>query len=258
MSYDSQDILRTFAEKHGIEFPLLSDQGSHEMRRLGLLNERVQEDHAVYGIQANPRHEGLPYPGVFVLDEAGTITSKRFHESYRERDTGATLIASTLGLLEPAAGTVATAADDVVRVRAWLDSPTYRFFQRIHLNVEVAVAPGFHVYGSPASEGLVPLAVELAPLDGVEIGAVAWPAPHPFRPEGLTFEQLIHEGVVRGSIPLTFAGAPGAGDRLVRVTIRYQACNDSSCFPPTSAQLELLVREVALVDRSLPTSAAKT
>lgn len=258
MSYDSQDILRTFAEKHGIEFPLLSDQGSREMRRLGLLNERVQEDHTVYRIPPNPRHEGLPYPGVFVLDEAGIITSKRFHESYRERDTGATLIASTLGLLEPADGIVATAVDDVVRVRAWLDSPTYCFFQRIHLNVELAVVPGFHVYGSPASEGLVPLAVELAPLDGVEIGAAAWPAPHPFRPEGPTFELLVHEGVVRGSLPLTFSGAPGAGDRLLQVTIRYQACNESSCFPPTSAQLELLVSEVALVDRSLPTTAAAT
>jgi cytochrome c biogenesis DsbD-like protein/AhpC/TSA family protein len=257
VSYDSQDILRAFAEKHGIEFPLLSDQGSHEMRRLGLLNERIREDHAVYGIEPNPRHEGLPYPGVFVLDEAGIITNKRFHESYRERDTGAALIASTLGLREPADGAAWTTVDDVVRARAWLDSPTYCFFQRIHLNVEVAVAPGLHVYGSPASEGLVPLTVELAQLDGIEIGAAAWPAPHPFRPAGLAFELPVHDGLVRGSLPLTFSGAPGAGDRLVRVTIRYQACSESSCFPPTSAQLELLVREVALVDRTLPTSAAK-
>ena len=41
------------------------------MRGLGLINERVQEDHAAYGIPPNPRHVNLPYPGVFVLDARG-------------------------------------------------------------------------------------------------------------------------------------------------------------------------------------------
>ena len=63
---------------------------------LGLINERVQEDHAYYGIQPNPKHVNLPYPGVFVLDAAGTITHKRFHQSYRVRDTGAGIPADEL------------------------------------------------------------------------------------------------------------------------------------------------------------------
>ncbi len=85
ISYDSVEILRGFADKHDIRFPLLSDEGSRVIRQLGLINERVQEDHAVYGIKPNPRHVDLPYPGVFVLDEDGIIVHKRFHESYRER-----------------------------------------------------------------------------------------------------------------------------------------------------------------------------
>ena len=40
------------------------------IRALGLINERVQEDHAVYGIKPNARHVDLPYPGVFVLVHA--------------------------------------------------------------------------------------------------------------------------------------------------------------------------------------------
>ena len=96
ISYDAVAILRGFATEHGISFPLLSDEGSDVIRRLGLLNERVQEDHAAYGVQPNPRHLGVPYPGVFVLDERGIVVRKRFHESYRERDTGSGLIADTL------------------------------------------------------------------------------------------------------------------------------------------------------------------
>src|SRR5207244_2571760 len=68
ISYDSVEILRNFAATHGITYHLLSDEGSHAMRGLGLINDRVQEDHAVYGIKPNARHVNLPYPGVFVLD----------------------------------------------------------------------------------------------------------------------------------------------------------------------------------------------
>jgi peroxiredoxin len=254
ISYDSVEILRGFAEKHGITFPLLSDEGSHVIRQLGLLNERVQEDHAYYGIASNARHVGLPYPGVFVLDERGVITQKRFHESYRVRDTGAGLVAQTLGRLEAVDASDVRHEDEAVRVRAWLDSPTYAFFQRLHLNVEISVAPGFHVYGGPVPAGFIPLSVEVAPIDGVEIGTVAWPAPHSFTVDGLDEEFWVHEGTVRSSLPLTFAGPPGAGDHVIQVTVSYQACSDSACLVPTSISLSLPVKEVALVGRELPGS----
>src|SRR5215471_3525687 len=103
-SYDSVEVLRNFADAHGITYPLLSDEGSHAMRGLGLINDRVQEDHAVYGIQPNPRHVNLPYPGLFVLDSDGLVTQKRFYESYRKRDTGTGLLAQVLGVVkEPSA-----------------------------------------------------------------------------------------------------------------------------------------------------------
>ena len=41
-----------------IGYPLLSDEGT--LRRLGLINERIQEDHAVYGIAPRPRHVTAP------------------------------------------------------------------------------------------------------------------------------------------------------------------------------------------------------
>lgn len=252
ISYDPVEILRAFAEKHGISFPLLSDHGSHVIRQLGLLNERVQEDHAHYGIASNPRHVGLPYPGVFVLDERGVVTQKRFHESYRVRDTGIGLVDQTLGRLEAADAGKAIHEDEVVRVRAWLDSPTYAFFQRLHANVEVSVAPGFHVYGHPAPAGFRPLAVEVAPIDGVEIGTASWPAPHLFKMDGLDEQFWVHEGKARSALPLTFSGPPGAGDHVIHVTVSYQACSDSACLAPASISLSLPVNEVALVGRELP------
>jgi hypothetical protein len=257
VSYDAVDILRAFADEHGISFPLLSDQASHVMRRLGLINERVQEDHAAYGIPANPRHQNLPYPGVFVLDEAGIVTRRRFHESYRERDTGTGLIATALGIHDAPSEAIATSPRDVVSVRAWLDSPTYGFFQRLLLTVEITVAPGFHVYGNPAAEGTIPLSVEVTPIEGVEVGAATWPAPGPFRVNGLDVEFRVHDGTIRGFLPVVFSGPPGAGDHILEVAVTHQACDASSCLAPASTRFELVVKEVGLVGRPLAASAPK-
>src|SRR5215469_213937 len=162
ISYDSVDVLRDFAALHGITYPLLSDVGSHAMRGLGLINERVQEDHAVYGIQPNARHVNLPYPGAFFLDRDGLVAQKRFYESYRERDTGTGLIAQTLGIIdEPSARVVAT--NSPVTVRAWLDSPTYVFFQRLMLTVEVSIESGFCVCAEPSRDGVTPLSIAIEP-----------------------------------------------------------------------------------------------
>lgn len=255
ISYDTVEVLRGFAEKHGITYSLLSDQGSHVIRRLGLLNERVQDDHAHYGIAANPRHVGLPYPGVFALDERGVVTRKRFHESYRERDTGLGLAARTLDRLVAIGASEEASGDEVVRVRAWLDSPTYAFFQRVHVNMEVSVAPGFHVYGHPAPAGCVPLSVDVAAIDGVEVGPVEWPAPNPFAVDGLDERFCVHEGTVRGSLPLTFSAPPGAGAHVVRITVSYQACSDAACLVPASVSRDLRIEEIALVGRELPGAA---
>src|SRR5262245_48595162 len=242
---------------HGITYPLLSDEGSRTMRGLGLINDRVQEDHAVYGIQPNPRHSNLPYPGAFVLDRDGVVKQKRFYESYRERDTGTGLVPQALGIgKEPSAPVVAS--DGPVTVRAWLDSPTYVFFQRLMLTVEVSTATGFHVHGQPVRDGLTPLSIEIDALDGLQVGPARWPSPRRITGPSDEDGQWVHHGIVRGTLPLTFAAAPGQGDCMVDVTVRYQACDDASRLAPSAVQLRLPVREAALVGRSLPGPASTT
>jgi hypothetical protein len=252
ISYDTVETLASFAEIHRIGYSLLSDDGSLVMRRLGLINERVQEDHAVYGIAPNPRHVNLPYPGVFVLDERGTIVQKRFHESYRERDTGPGLIAETLGIFSPRHEVGVETENDMVSVRAWLDSPTYCAFQRLHLVVELAIAPGLHVYGSPTPEAYVPLGIEVTAIPGMDVKSGRWPSSRPFRVPGLNEQFLVHEGTVRGLLPLVFTAPPGAGDHVIKAIVRYQLCSASTCWPPATIPVELPVREVVLAGRSLP------
>jgi hypothetical protein len=256
ISYDSVTVLAAFSAKHGIGYPLLSDEGSHTLRRLGLINERVGEDHAAYGIPANPRHVNLPYPGVFVLDEHGVIAEKRFHESYRERDTGAGLLAQSLGILDGPRGAETAVGGHAVRVRAWLDSPTYCASQRLHLSVELDIPAGLHVYAAPAPDGCAPLSLDVGRIDGLELRPVSWPEPRRLRVSGLDEEVWAHQGTIRGTLPLAFTAPAGGGDHLLEAVLRYQVCGDGLCAPPESVRLALPVREVALVDRTLPTPKA--
>lgn len=120
ISYDAVEILRGFADKHGIAYTLLSDQGSKIISELGLLNERVNEQHAAYGIAMQDRHRGLPYPGVFLFDEHGRVLQKRFHQSYRERETGAGIIEQGFGITSATHGPEAHGQSDGVKRTDWV------------------------------------------------------------------------------------------------------------------------------------------
>lgn len=51
ISFDLVAILQAFASRYGITYPLLSDEGSLVIRRLGLLNEQLEQQHAHCGVR---------------------------------------------------------------------------------------------------------------------------------------------------------------------------------------------------------------
>ncbi len=247
ISYDPADALGAFAAKYGIAYPLLSDEGSATIRRLGLLNEQVGEHHAFYGVPLREGVYGVPYPGTFILDEQGVVVEKRFEDSYRERETGAGILESAFGIETSVHGPEARADAEGVALRAYLDSDTYRSMQRLHLTVELALAPSLHVYAQPVPEGYVPLTVEVAPIDGLEVGELEGPTPRPFRVDGLDEAFVVYEGTVRLGVPLTFTQR--GEDQTIVVTVRYQACTATECFVPAMVRLELPLKVVNHVER---------
>jgi len=81
ISYDSVEILKEFADKRKVTFPLLSDPDSQTIKAYGLLNAA-----------AKGKQEGIPYPGMFVVDKDGVIRAKLFHEGPLKRHTPEDLI----------------------------------------------------------------------------------------------------------------------------------------------------------------------
>lgn len=237
LSYDAVPVLAAFAEKRGITFPLLSDEGSQTIRELGLLNQHVAEQHAFYGIQMRDEHQGIPYPGTFVLDEDGVITDKRFEQSYRVRPTAPIFSELAFGPSAEVPEEAARVPGSGVLVEAWTDVPAYRPYQQVRLHVQVTLAPGHHAYVRPVPEGFVPFGVDVDPLDGLTVEAPEWPPGRPFRVSGLDEEFFVVEGTVRLVVPLLFT--KNLGSTVVRAAVRYQTCTEAECFPPASAPVEL-------------------
>ncbi len=240
MSYDSVEVLSGFAAKYAIEYPLLSDEGSAVIRALGLLNEQAAEQVA-----------GIPHPGTFVLDGDGTVRSKHFYESYRERDTGAGVLDHLLGLDHASDVAPVQANAGSIEVRAWLDKPTYSWGQRLWLTVELDVPDGLHVYGSPIPEGYYPLAIDIEPVDRIIVGDMQLPEAQPFRVEGLDEAFVVYEGRVRVTVPITFM-LVDAGAVELKLRVSFQACTATDCLMPESALLVLDVPEEPLVERPKP------
>lgn len=240
-------MLHHFAKKHGITYALLSDEGSQVIRALGLLNEQVYEQHAAYGIPKQDHHWGVPYPGVFLLDAQGYVTQKRFQQSYRERETGVGLLEQGFRVASSIHGPESLGQSEGVKVRAYLDSESYRFFQRLWLTVELTIEPGLHVYAQPIPEGYIPLTIEVSPIAGLVVGDPQWPTPQPFRIAGLDEAFYVYEDNVALSLPVTLTQE--GDDQTLQVEVRYQACSKTDCFMPRAIALPLSVRSADHVER---------
>ncbi len=91
ISYDDVATLKQFADRVKLAFPLLSDPGSKTIEAYGIRRGDVKP---------GSREDGVPYPGIFLIDRSGEVRGKLFWEGYFQRP----------------------GADDVVRAIEQLDS----------------------------------------------------------------------------------------------------------------------------------------
>ena len=248
ITYDRQVDLKAFADKQGVDYPILSDEGSRVIRELGILDEDLEVHHARFGVPTRPEQHGVAYPMTFVLDETGRIERKIVEENYRSRYGGRLLLEELTGTpaLRDTRGTEhsMTASQGIVSARAWLDSPTYFAYQRVGLHVEVTVQPGWHVYSPEVPPGYTGLRIEVQSAPpGLRSGQPRWPEAKPFRVEGLTEEFSVYEGTVGITDPVDFVVNRGPGPVRLEISLGFQVCSETECLPPATVSLSLTVPE---------------
>jgi len=256
ISYDPVDTLAAFSRQRGITFPLLSDAGSATIKKYGILNPAPEEalgpnkddpnvkaDIQKYVSVVNPNAAmvGIAFPGTFILDHKGRVTSRFFEDFYIERNTVSSLLLKLGANAAPLTGTKISSAH--LDVTTYLSDPSVAPGNRFSLVLDIKPGPGIHVY-APGAKGYRAIALTIAPQPNVRVQPVQYPASQiyyfkPLNERVPVFQKpftLVQEVILEGT-PQAQAALRGKENVTLTGTLDYQACDDKQCFNPTSVPL---------------------
>lgn len=102
--------------------------------------------------------------------------------------------------------------------------------KRAVLEMRFQVVSGFHVNSHrPNSQLLIPTALTLQPTAGVHASALVYP---PGSLYSFSFDPGDKVDVYAGSFTVKLPVVATAGEHVLDGTLKYQACDNASCYPP--------------------------
>jgi peroxiredoxin len=271
ISYDPIETLAAFSKQRGITFPLLSDTGSATIKRYGILNPvpewaigsggsdpAVQTDVQKYLTVGRPSAMmvGVAFPGTFMLDRQGRVTSRYFEDFYIERNTVSSILMRLGNSTKPVNATkITTGQLDVI---TYPSDTSLAAGDRVALAFEIQPHSGMHIYAQGAS-GYRPIALKIDPQPFVRVLPVKFPASeiYEFKPlnERVPVYRkpfaFVQEVILEGS-PQAQASYRGRDTLTVTGTLEYQACDEQICYSPTSVPLSWTFTLRALVRERTP------
>jgi peroxiredoxin len=266
ISYDRPEILAAFSKQHGITFPMLSDVGSATIKRYGILNPvpewaigpdkddpevKAAVQKYVSVVNPNPTMVGIAFPGTFILDRQGRVTSRYFEDFYIERNTLSSVMMRLDNRVAPVAGTKLSTAH--LEVTTYPSEPGIAPGNRFSIAFDVQPHKGIHVYAPGAKDYRV-IRVAIEPQPFVRTLPMKYPASqiYHFKPlnERVPVYQkpftLVQEIILEGT-PQAQAAFRGKSSLTISGTLEYQACDDKICYNPASVPVSWTINLRPLV-----------
>ena len=241
VSYDPVPVLADFSKRQGITFPLLSDPGSATIKRYGILNTTVPE--------TNQQAYGIPFPGTFMLNPHGVVTSRFFEPAYQERTTVGSILARLGNNVD---AVVTTISSPQIEIASFSTDGTVAPGTHFSLVLDVRPATGVHVY-APGVVGYKPIGLTIQPRAGVLVRDVRYPPPENYHFKPLNERVQVFQRPFRIVQDVAIDASPQAQAALKDATsltfhgqLAYQACDDRICFTPQSVPLTWTVSLRAL------------
>jgi peroxiredoxin len=249
VSYDSQEILKFFTERHSITYPLIADPQSEIIERFGVLNPT-----------ATGFTKGMSYPGFVYVSADGRVQETFFEEDYHTRFTGNNVLTKIF----PELGGVAP--KDVpaphLQLRLSQSDDVAAPGNRVTLVAELALPSDLHVY-APGVQGYKPVALELNSNPHATFQTASYPASKVLLLPAIGEKVPVFEGKFRiaQDVVVSFdkdfsqavAAGPASGTPLnVEGNLRYQACDSKICYPPASVPVSWQITVVPLNTERAP------
>jgi len=241
ISYDSVALLKEFAERKRLTYPLLSDPESRIIRAFGILNDNFPPDHPWYGV---------PFPGTYVVNEQGVVLAKYFEEDHRERYTASTILVKHFGQGPDTSWTEVQTQH--LKLRYSSSDTVARSGNRIVLLLEVELNPRMHVYAPGVHGGYIPIDWKMALSQGWMPHPAAFPASRMLHLPAIGETVPVYEGHFWITRDLTVGQDSEIKPFLrddqhltVEGEFRYQACDDKVCYPPQTVPLKWMFSVLA-------------
>ena len=110
--------------------------------------------------------------------------------------------------------------------------------RRAVLELRFQVVQPYHINShTPKSQLLIPTTLTLQPCDGVKAGALQYPAGQPY---SFAFDPSDKLDVYAGSFTVRLPVVAAAGDHTMDGTLKYQACDNASCYPPRTLPVKVV------------------
>lgn len=114
--------------------------------------------------------------------------------------------------------------------------------QSTKASVVIDIPSGLHIQSNkPLDKFLVPTKLEVTTPEGMRVGPIIYPRALTRKLKFSKGAVAVYEGhaVIKFSltVPPTYKG--GSGE--VKGNLRFQACNDDSCFPPVTREVKFTV-----------------
>ncbi len=238
ITYDSPAVLSDFAQRQQITFTLLSDQGSATIKAFGILNTTVDPTSSNYGI---------PFPGTFIVNRQGVVTSRYFEEAYQERTTVSNILLR-LGTVPGSGATEGTRiATDHLQATAYASDAVVAPGTLFSLVLDVEPRPGMHVY-APGAGTYRAIGLKLNPNPMLNVRPTHYPDAETYFFAPLNEQVPVFQRPFRLTVDLAIATSREVREALqdtssmtIHGTLEYQACDDAVCYLPQEIPVSFTV-----------------
>lgn len=108
--------------------------------------------------------------------------------------------------------------------------------------LDVEVAKDFHVQANPASQpNLIPTTLTLEATQGLKTGTPEYPKGESYKLAGTPTEVMAYGGIFQIKVPIEAEAAAKSGKQIISGKLRYQACNEKTCFFPVNVAVSIPV-----------------